>query len=99
MNPFSVVDLDKEPLPAGAIIEPMPDGMVLTSCPHYLVKRAVAVGEVSSAYYWREKNALGIRYPNGVPLVLCHAIDAFGAGIYHGTKELMKDQARERNGK
>jgi hypothetical protein len=84
--------------PPGNLIQAMPDGVFMTSCPHYLVYQSEATNEAFSAYSWREKSSLGVRYPGGVPLLLLYAIEMTANGISEGEREYMK-QLENNSGK
>ena len=72
-------------------------GLILLACPTDLLK-SPAVVEVWQAYRWRKDGCLSIRYPNGIPLNLIRAIEAFDAGISHGeADEIREAKAKAEN--
>jgi hypothetical protein len=71
--------------------------MFMLSCPHYLIERCVATGDICSVYEWREKGSLSFRYPAGLPLLAMYAVEAFSGGISAGTAQ-QYEESKAKNG-
>lgn len=79
--------IDTSDDPRGLYVTPL--GVFVRSCPTALA-RSPAVGEAWRAWRWWENGCLADRFPDGIPIILCRAVEELAAGYNAAMAELMK---------
>jgi hypothetical protein len=78
--------------PGGTFIDPL--DAFLISCPVTL-RESPAVIEAWHSYRWYDRGALADRYPMGIPVMLCKAVEQLDAGYNHGMALKMRRETEK----